>query len=805
MLKFIYYIIRENSSMIYLAFNYTINFRMKYTDEILEILLQKDKSNLYEVIKNKIRIFILSKKNSIANNDINNTYLNNELINDIINQILDEDCFKQISNDKDLFSIKKERLNICDIDYCIEKEGVNNLTQYLTEFQTNNFNLLHTYISPNISIQDNLYNILCDLFFNEENIQSFLNFYKILITNDNYPLLRDIFFFDFSKIFCFYIVSNGLHNINRSLKSKITRIFNNNKIKGLDLKYIEYIKKLLELDEHNNNQNKQQIKKIDINSIKIKQKKNNQDKLKSFIQKFGNYLGDDEKMDIEKQKEICQYCKKELDNNNLYNYYGLICNLSSDFFIDLIRKTPQNQKNKSRRFLTCKHRIHFDCFFKLNSSSNDINKNNFKCPICQRLSNIYICDFISLAQLNINVIKGMSLDENNLKEFYNFDEDNIDKFFANINRIFFENYCSKIFNRPIKVENLIENNLVEDILKHLLNDFNTANIYYTLTTYKKEQIIIWKNILYTFRYLFKSKIIFSTDFILSEFNKVYNDIKNYNTNILNTLNISYIVDKFIMLLFILYDLNQENINEIINLFRNNILLLIFFNFYINNKANPINFFENELILNKAFELYELKYKIFLSLFNESLINKKNYNFSEAINFVKSSDIFKKIISKFNNDNNIINNQNQFLEIPKFEIIELPSNYNAFIEKYINVNCSNCNKNPKNYLICLFCGAKLCIDKECVTKYKNQDCYSVLIHSKLCSNKQGFFINNESRIVFTLKNEIIRENNSNNFIYLNSHGENYQFNKSRDLKTEYVLKNDLLKELIQKYIDMNFSI
>ena len=801
-LKFIYYLIRDNSSMIYLAFNYMIDFRMEYKDEVLNILLENDKSNLYEVIKNKIRIFILSQKNSIANNDINNTQLNYDLIKDIISQIIEEDCFKQISNDKHLFSIKKEKLNICDIDYCYEKEGFNNLTQYLTEFQANNFNLLHTYISANISIQENLYNKLCDLFFNEENIKSFLEFYTILITKDNYPLLKDIFFFDFSKILCFYIISTGIQNINRTLKSKLIRLLIKNKIKNTDkdIKYIEYIKKLLEIEE-------QPAKKIDTNDIKAKNKNLFKKKLNTFSEKFHIFLGNDEKkMDIDEQKEICQYCKNEINKNNLYNYYGIICNLSTDYFIDIIRKKPRKKRMISRRILTCKHKIHFDCFFKLNQNTNDINKILFKCPVCSRQSNFFICDFISLAQLNIDIIQGMSLGENNLEAFYHFNEDNIDKSFANINRIFFENYCSKMLNKPIKVENLIENNFIQDILDRLLLDFNTANIYYTLTTYKNEQIIIWKNILYTFRYLFKSKIIFSTDNIISDFNSIFNDIKNYNTDILNILNISYIIDKFIILLFILYDLNQENKDEITKLFRNNILLLIFFNFYMENKENSENFFENEMILNKAFELYELKYTIFFSLFNWPLIQEKNdFNFTEAINFVKSSDIFKNLIHKFNSDNSIKKEKDKFLEIPKFEIIELPNDYNAFIEKYINIKCTNCNQIRKKYLICLFCGAKICNDKNCIMKYKEQDCYSVFIHSKLCTNNQGFFITNDSNIIFVLKDKIIQGKNINNFIYLNSHGENYQPNKSRDLKTDYVLKNNLLKEIVQKYIDMNFGI
>ena len=69
-------------------------------------------------------------------------------------------------------------------------------------------------------------------------------------------------------------------------------------------------------------------------------------------------------MDIDEQKEICQYCKNEINKNNLYNYYGIICNLSTDYFIDIIRKKPRKKRMISRRILTCKHKIHFDCFFK---------------------------------------------------------------------------------------------------------------------------------------------------------------------------------------------------------------------------------------------------------------------------------------------------------------------------------------------------------------------------------------------------------------------------------------------------------
>ena len=634
-----------------------------------------------------------------------------------------------------------------------------------------------------------------------------LDFYNFIITNDNYPLLRDIFFFDFSKILCFYIVSNGIDNINGALKSKITKIFNKSKVKRSDIKYIEYIQKLLEVDTNRNNSrindnNNNKSKKIDIDNIKKKQKSIFKKKLDIFSQKYGNSPLEERKMDLEEEpKEICQYCKKEIDNNNLYNCYGLICNLSSDYFMDLIRKKPQKERIKSRRFLPCKHNIHLDCYFKLNLEIGQKDENEFNCPICSRKANILIIDFISLVELNKDITKGMSIGKNNLEEFYTFDEDIMDKSFPNINRIFFENYCSKIFKKPIKIENLIGNNIIDEILNYLVIDFDTSIIYYTLTKNKKEQIIVWKNILHTFRYLFKSRLIHYTDFIISEFETLFNDIKNYNIDILNKLNISYAIDKFIVLLFIFYDLSHENKEEINKIFIDNILILIFFNFYIEKKENLDNFLNDEIILNKAFELFDLKYTIFLSFFD--ILRKENnkYYFIDLINFVKSNDIFKNLVDKFEKNNTIIKETDiKYLELPKFNIVELPNNYNDFIEKYISVNCINCKVHKKKYLICLFCEEKICIDKECIIKYKEQQNNIIIKHSKFCADGQGLFISSDSCIIYTLKDEI---KDSKNYIYVNSHGENYQANKSDDVKREYILKRNILKEYIQKYIDMDF--
>ena len=804
-LKFLYYIIRDNSAMILLCFSYTDNFRMEYNDQVLNSLVEKDTKNFFEIIRNKIYMFILSSKNLVIKSKISEYLenMNHDLFEDLINQILEKDCKKEEINYKCSFSLNKEKLKFCDIDYCYEKRRINSLINYLTEFQSD-FNLLHTYISCNISIAENMYNKLLDIFFNKENIDSFLSFYKNLVTNEKYSLLKDIFFFDFSKILCFYVETIGIQNIDRNTKDKLVRIFNHNKVKEINMKYIgyiKYIKKLLEIVEPVDNS------EIKINKIiDIKNKFKNKFKQKEELIKnkyINNGIMREEERKVEEEiKEICQYCKKELENN-LNNYYGIICNLISDYFIDLLKQTPQNARSNSRRFLTCKHKIHFNCFFKLIERINEGNNKLFKCPVCLRESNILICDFISLFKSNDNLImKGMTLGENNLEEFYSLNDDSAEVSFSNINIIFFEDYCSKLFNRTIKIEELNQEN-GNNLLKGIKTDFETFNIYYNLSSHKKEQIIIWKNILYTYRYLLKARIINSADYLLNDYNMIYNDIINYNIFIINKYNISDIINEFIILLFILYDLNEENQNEIQNIFLNNILIFIFFYYYINNNAKNIDiFFEDKNILRKAFAIFKLKYEIFLLFFYES--NKENQliNFDNAISLLKESEKFKELINKYNNDNNIISNkENLYLDIPKFKIIPLPDNYNDFLVKYMNINCINCNKKKDSYYICLFCGSKLCSDKQCSSLFKEKEYNSISIHTKICSGGQGFFITNNSCICFVLKSELFI---TNNYIYLNALGENFREGKSYDLKSEYLLNMNVLEENKQKYIDMNFN-
>ena len=53
--------------------------------------------------------------------------------------------------------------------------------------------------------------------------------------------------------------------------------------------------------------------------------------------------------------------------------------------------------------------------------------------------------------------------------------------------------------------------MLEKILKLILDDFEEFTMYYSRTNNKKEQIDIWKNILYNIRLLFKYKILDISD------------------------------------------------------------------------------------------------------------------------------------------------------------------------------------------------------------------------------------------------------------------------------------------------------
>ena len=672
----------------------------------------------------------------------------------------------------------------------------------MTEFQTNNYNILNTYISNSLSIQEKLYNKIYDIISNKKNIEKFLNFYQILLIN-NYPILTDTFVFTCSKIISFFIELDGGINIKEEYKNQLLNIIKNNKLNGNNVNYIQYIQELFSKGDIIN-ENKILTKKKNYKE-KYKKKFDNQNNL--ILKKYSSskeFEFEEEESISSEIEEICIYCRQSL-NNDINNYHGKICYLFRDNFIDILK--AENPRKKSTRIVTCNHKIHFDCYTKLMTTyfNSFFLKRGFKCPLCKKLSNTMICDFTYLIENKKNLLKGLIFDAENIDDFFtnnsNNDTDiNQNHNFILYNKFFFELYCTKLLKREILINDINSDKiLTEQIYNLIIKDFDTFIFYYNITNYKKEQIEIWKNILLTIRLLCKYKIINLFELLISGFKIVKKNLEDFNFAFMNNYEISFIINEFIICLFILYDLNEENKDKIKNLFKNCILIHLFIFQFLKSKETKFDEFlnkkENQESLIKIFELYNLKYKICFLLYGEHE-DDLNLNFEETIQFLKEK---VNINSLKNNFTNLIIKE-QYLEIPKFSPIKLPENYMEFCSKYMNINCINCNKKNKFYYVCLVCGNKICENNNnCITELKpGKRDISLFAHSKKCGGGINLFISNtNSQIIYLLKKYFI---NSGIYVYLNDFGEyikDYYFNDN------YILNKVELEKGIQNFIDMTF--
>ena len=265
---------------------------------------------------------------------------------------------------------------------------------------------------------------------------------------------------------------------------------------------------------------------------------------------------------------------------------------------------------------------------------------------------------------------------------------------------------------------------------------------------------------------------------------------------------SFIINIFIAISFILFDSNEENKEKIKNIFKNKILLYFIYIAFIksNNNDNFEKFITDNNELKKALELYYLKYKICLLLFNEKEENINiNINLEEIISSVKSNPDFIKLVNSAGKNNYLEHIKEQCLEIPEFNIIELPDRGLEFLNQ-TNGNCFYCNKKNLSSYLCLFCGKKICNSVDCFVDYeaKNRKEFSLIYHSIKCSGGNSLFLNiRDCAIEYVLKRRII---DSKIVVYMNDFGETM---KDNYLSDEYKLNRDELKKAIQKFIDMTY--
>ena len=465
-----------------------------------------------------------------------------------------------------------------------------------------------------------------------------------------------------------------------------------------------------------------------------------------------------------------------------------------------MRKKPEGERKKARKFVSCNHKMHFKCFNEFIVTEVDFEKKEFICPLCKKLSNIILFDYSFLKENdNIDLIKGINYGSE-IKEFYKNDEDNKYQSLISSNILTFENYCSKICHEQILIKDINSDRKLEGkIFEAIINDFEEFTIYYNLTNNKQEQIEIWKNILFNLRFLYQYKIItFSDNMIqLLELFKIEN-VKIFE-EFLNIFPINEIINRFIIISVILLNSSKENREKIKNIF--NQIILPFIIYIAFNKSNDKTFEDymnnNKIELTKVIELYKLKYKIFLLLFNEieEDINL-NISFDQILLYIKSNQYFNGLYQTKNDNFSKIE---QNLELPELNLAKLPQKGIDFLNM-TNRYCFYCHKRNLSSYFCLLCGNQICNNINCFIddKLKGKKEYSLIYHSKKCCGGNGLFIDvSNGEIVFILKRQII---GSGIHVYLNNFGEHI---KKTDMNDEYILNKAELQKGIMKYIDLSF--
>ena len=657
--------------------------------------------------------------------------------------------------------------------------------EYMINFQSKNINLSNTNIIEPLNIKKKFMKNIYQVFYNEKNIDIFIKLYNLIYNHQEIKELYQIFQFNLTKILTFAFKLCTTTNI-------LDEDFKNKLMEKLD----KIEDKELFKEKTSNEKSKNKLK----DKLKKKYEKKNEELNEKIIS--SNIILEE---NIQKEQDECVFCHQPINNEKNNNQYsGKIYYYFSDYITDILKKIPEKQRKKAKKFVSCNHKIHFKCFNEFIVTNFNKENKEFECPLCKKLSNIILCDFYSLKENNYDIIKGIDYtnDKIDVDKFYEKDKDNKFKELFYVNILTFENYCSGLFHKQILIKDFDGNkNLFEKWFDLIIKDFEEFTMYYLRTSNKKEQIEIWKNILYNIRLLFKYKLIIIPDNILQ---LIENIAKIDNFEIFEKLLTNYdfndIINIYIIISFIFFDSKEENVNKIKHIFKKKISLYYIYIAFIKNNNNNIDKFlsDRETDIKKALELFYLKYKICFLLLNENE-EKINISLELILPYLKGNSDFIEMIDSTRKKNYLSNIKDVYLEIPEFKIINLPESGIEFLNRTI-VICLYCKKKCLSSYLCLFCRNTICNSVDCFVNddFKNRREYSIIYHSKKCCGGNGLFLDiSNAEIVYILKRRII---NSNIFIYLNEYGDTINY---KSLTEDYKLNKNELNSGITKYLDMTF--
>ena len=314
-----------------------LNFKWKMKDEIYQKLYQDEKDKIHTLVKNEIINFIVGKKNLVKRDEcidyLEKIFDGNYI--ELVDEILKNNCEKiSLTNGLIKFSLNKDMLKFFDIDYITSFNPRKNAFNYITNFQSKNYNQINFNILKPLKIQQKLMETVYQNFYNEKNLNDLIEFYNLIYSNkEKSPLLKSIFQFNISKILSFSYKICSIQIFNEDIKIKIIE-----KLSQIQDK--EIFKNLIE-----NNENNDELKNKNINlKKKLKQKYAEKHALINEQFKAYNIIMED-KNQIE--EESCVFCREPLlKAPNKFGYYGKICYYFSDYLTDIMRKKPEAERKK---------------------------------------------------------------------------------------------------------------------------------------------------------------------------------------------------------------------------------------------------------------------------------------------------------------------------------------------------------------------------------------------------------------------------------------------------------------------------
>ena len=453
-LRIILNILRNNTCLIWnLSGSYSMLQQNKLKDELIQDIINKDKDNFIEIVKEIVVNTTCIKENLAFYSDIyDSVYL---CLKDIIGEQKINDIILSMTNKtltqekKAKFSIKDEYLKYLDLNYILYPTFKSTVEKYISDFKKSIVTIFNTHFYPVNKFEAKLANEnYKQIYFNEGNFDFLFRFTAFILERQSYLILNEFFLAVLlnylSTFFCLeseqFIFFRDV--INKTIIQLIHVLEKNNLTDEMQKSYCHFIvEKIAEhekiytismkttkqentpssniINDKDINEIKEPKKELNVEPVKKSAKISMKDRMKNKFKKKNENLSNKfgiEKIKLEKKKntEACIFCLKPIESDDIKKPYGKIGdfmydNFLSNAFFQQIRKEYkqyydadlnlnefdniyyQPLERKNIRLISCNHYIHFSCHFEAFMKSNLKNSLNiFQCPLCHKLSETYV-------------------------------------------------------------------------------------------------------------------------------------------------------------------------------------------------------------------------------------------------------------------------------------------------------------------------------------------------------------------------------------------------------------------------------